>query len=116
MRFLHNPLGVIASEAKTHFGRIAEMDVLYVHPKGEGQGGPESQFGRIDELDEFCVRPEGEGHGWPESYFGRIAEMDVLYVHPKGEGQGGPESLPITLIPLRLLRCFRSSQRHIMKL
>jgi len=43
------------------------MDVLYVHPKGEGQGGPESQFVRIDELDELYVRPEGEGHGWPES-------------------------------------------------
>jgi hypothetical protein len=25
-----------------HFGRIAEMDVLYVHPKGEGHGWPES--------------------------------------------------------------------------
>ncbi len=48
------------------------MDVLYVHPKGEGQGGP-------------------------ESHFGRIAEMDVLYVHPKGEGQGGPESIPRNL-------------------
>ena len=41
-RLLHNPLWVIASEAKT-------------------------QFVRIDELDELHVRPEGEGHGWPES-------------------------------------------------
>ena len=32
----------LGAVAKTHFGRIAEMDVLYVHPKGEGHGWPES--------------------------------------------------------------------------
>ena len=32
----------LRATAKTHFGRIAEMDVLYVHPKGEGHGWPES--------------------------------------------------------------------------
>ncbi len=25
------------------------------------------QFGRIAELDALYVRPKGEGHGWPES-------------------------------------------------
>ena len=46
-------------------------------------------------MDVLYVHPKGEGHGWSESHFGRIAEMDVLYVHPKGEGHGWPESLPL---------------------
>jgi hypothetical protein len=91
-RLLHDPLGVIASEAKTQFVRIDELDELHVRPEGEGHGWPESQFVRIDEMDVLRVCPKGEGHGWPESQFVRTAELDALYVRPKGEGQGCPES------------------------
>jgi hypothetical protein len=62
---LHNKRIVIASEAKT-------------------------QFVRIDELDELYVRPKGEGHGWPESHFGRIAEMDDLQVTRRVRVMDGP--------------------------
>ena len=73
------------------------MDVLHVHPKGEGQGWseslPQGARGLYISCDFLQRLLTGMGflqltpHHVP--HFGRIAEMDVLYVHPKGEGQDG---------------------------
>jgi len=39
------------------FGRIAELDALYVRPKGEGQGCPESNSLRFTPLRQTTLSP-----------------------------------------------------------
>ena len=79
-----------------NFCRIAEIDVLYVRPKGEGHGCPES----LPHAGERRLLPLSLGEGFsaapsPDLQIGRVAEIDVLHVRPKGEGHGCPESLPL---------------------